>query len=147
MDQRTDALWRDEDWVRLWNSFSRANCSASCWEAVSCRLFEVDTELPLLGSQLAGAALYTWWPPIYRTSDFFQTSTLSTEIWGGDSQWAINETTRKCSVVVKVPVLLCEEVTVPRDQTMAAKKKVTHRVQSCRRWGARGVWWRFYFAI
>lgn len=70
MDQRTDALWRDQVWVQLWNSFSGANCSALCWEVVSCRHCKVDSELPFLGSQLAGAALYTLWPPIYRTSDF-----------------------------------------------------------------------------
>lgn len=33
------------------------HCSALCWEVVSCRHCKVDTELPFLGSQLAGAAL------------------------------------------------------------------------------------------
>lgn len=80
----------------------------------------------------------------------FQTSALSTEIWGrGQPVSNKRNDTETHSVVLKVPVLLCEEVTVLRDQTRGCKEEGhTHRVQSCCRWEARWVWWQqFYFAI
>lgn len=149
MDQRTSNLWRDQVWVQLYNFFSRVNCSASWWEVVSCRHYKVDAELLFLGSQLAGAALDTLWPPLWWSQTFPDIiAFLGGLKWLQPVSNKWNDTEMH-SVVLKVPVLLCEEeVTVQRDQTVAAKRKVPHYIQSCCRWGGRRVWWQqVYFAI